>query len=232
LLHFPDPAEATGLYDSSAWSGSGFYDRRFTGNQYGGVLGGYSEIQASPSHLSSTIQLETISAYYTIYPVKGLSLSASGGPEHYEISGTAQPGSSAWGPSWMGSAGWQGMRTNFAASYSRAVTGGGGLLGAYRTSAATGTFRWRVSRTWSANLGAGYYENKSVTSLVSLSTGSGHSLTGNVRLGHTFSDHINATFGYDHVHESYADIESVALNPDSNRESVSVSWQFTRPVGQ
>jgi hypothetical protein len=124
------------------------------------------------------------------------------------------------------------MRTNLAANYSHSVTGGGGLMGAYRSNAASGSLRWQISRAWSVGTGAGYFLNKSVTPLSFQSTGSGHSMSENGRLSHSLSDHMSLDFSYDHVHQDYATIQSVAANPNSNRESISLSWEFTRPVGQ
>jgi hypothetical protein len=232
LLDFPDPSQATGLFDSNTWGGTAFYSRRFSAAQYGGFRYGYSENHASQTQMSSTVRTNTISAYYTIFPSEGLSLSVSGGAVRYEVGETSEPSTSAWDPSWAVSLGWQGMHTGFAAGYSRSISGGGGLFGAYRTDGANGSFHWRMSQTWTADLGAAYYETKSVTPLLSLNTGNGHSVTGNVRIGHSFTDHLSANFEYDRVHQDYAGIESVALNPNSNRETVSLSWQFTRPVGQ
>jgi hypothetical protein len=232
LIHFPKSTETTGLYNSDTWGAAGFYGRRFAVRHYAGVLYNYSEILASPLNVSSSIQMQSVTGYYTIYPTPSLSLSVSAGPENYKINEASQPSTSAWTPTWMASAGWQVERASFAASYARSVTGGGGLLGAYRTNGASGSFRLQMTRTWSAGLAAAYYENANVTPLLFSSTGSGHSMTENLRIDHSFNEHLHANFGYDHVHQDYAGIESIALNPNSNRETFSVSWQFMRPVGQ
>jgi hypothetical protein len=41
--------------------------------------------------------------------------------------------------------------------------------------------------------------------------------------------HINLQAGYTRLHQTYS---FFAANPDSNRESVSISYQFARPIGR
>lgn len=232
FLQYPNHTETAGLYDSDSRSGAAFYDHRFAGIHYFGVNYVYSQMLAYPPIGTSTTVTHTISAYYTFYPTRSISFSVSGGPQYYEVSETSLAATKSWTPSWTVSANWQGMHATFAASYSRSVSGGGGLLGAYQTDSANGSLRWILSRRWSAGTGAVYFLTKSVTPLSLMSTGNGHSVAENVRVSRSLTDHLNVDFAYDHDRQDYAAIASVATNPDSNRESVSVSWQFSRPIGQ
>lgn len=232
ILQFPNHKETAGLFNSDSRSGAAFYDHRFSGIHYFGINYAYAETLAFPASGTSTTVTHTISAYYSIYPMRSLSLSVSGGPQYYEVSETTLASSKSWNPSWMASANWQGMRATFAASYSRSVSGGGGLLGAYRTTTANGSARWRVSHRWNVGVGGVYFLNKSVTPLGLMSSGNGHSVSENVRVSDSLSTHLSLDFAYDHVHQDYAAIQSVALSPDGNRETISLSWQFNRPIGQ
>src|ERR1019366_1041677 len=131
-----------------------------------------------------------------------------------------------------GSAGWQTRRTNLAISYSRIVTGGGGLLGAYHSNSAEGTARWLISRTWSAAAESGYSIYKGATPIYTLSNIGGHSIVGTASLRHMLSESLNAEVGYSHFHQSYSGIQAASLFPDSNRTYVSIAYQFSRPLGR
>jgi hypothetical protein len=47
-----------------------------------------------------------------------------------------------------------------------------------------------------------------------------------------FGQHMNLSLGYTRLHQDYADVPLVSTNPDTNREFVSISYQFTRPLGR
>jgi len=231
-LHFPNTTQSTGLYDSDTRSGSAFYNRRFGSKHYLGLSYGYSDISESPTGTTSSTQTHTISGNYTLYVLPGLSFSVSGGPQYSETAQTGLPTSGSWGPSIMASMGWRGSRASFSANYFRGVSGGGGLLGAFHSNTAGAFLHWQVKRTWSTGVSANYSLNKSVTPLLFLGMQGGHSVSETATLAHALSTHINLDFHYDHVHQNYAGIESIAANPNSNRETLSLSWQFMRPLGQ
>jgi hypothetical protein len=46
-----------------------------------------------------------------------------------------------------------------------------------------------------------------------------------------FGEHLNAQLGYTRLHQSY-NVTAIATNPDTNREFVSISYQFARPLGR
>jgi hypothetical protein len=129
--------------------------------------------------------------------------------------------------------GWQSSHVNFAASYSRAVTGGGGLLGAFHSNSANGHVRWQMSRTWTIGAGANYAINKSATPFLLVgATQGGHSMTATATVSHTIHRQFSANFEYDRIHQSYEGIAAITSNPNSDREMISLSWQFTRPLGK
>jgi hypothetical protein len=232
-LHYPNSAETAGLYDSSSRGGTGFYNHRISDAQYAGLTYQYSDILSYLVGETSTTEIQSIMGYYTLYMKSKLSFSLLAGPQHYTTTLPPFPVSSGWGPSITASMGWQGMRTSLSASYSQSVTGGGGVLGAYRTKAASATASWKLARTWTASAAAAYSIIKPVTSSFSfLGMESGHTVSGTMSLDHSMGQHWHVRFDYVHLHESYANIAAISSNPDSDSEAVSIVWQFMRPLGR
>jgi hypothetical protein len=132
----------------------------------------------------------------------------------------------------MASAGRQGDRTNFAASYSRSVSGGGGLLGAFSSNTAGASARLQLARTWSVESTGNYSVRKNVSPQSISTEQGGHSVSGTVSFQHPLGEHISATFAYQRLHQSYSSIAAISSDPDNDRESVSISYQFTRPLGR
>jgi len=232
LLHYPNPSQTSGLYDYDERGASGFYNRRISLGQYAGVNYAYSLILSYPQNGQSNTEMHNLYAFYTIYPKHEFSISASGGVQHYSATQTSLPESRAWEPMIMASVRWQGLHTNLSANYSRQVTGGGGLLGAFTSTNVSGYARWQMARTWTASASANYAVNRSVTPLLLSEAQNGHSIAGFATVEHAFSDQVSLLFEYDRVHQSYEGIASLASDPNSNRELISLVWQFTRPLGR
>ncbi len=109
--------------------------------------------------------------------------------------------------------------------------GGGGLVGVFKSDIATATGRWQFARTWSSGLAASYANNKDVTPSSFLSTEGGHSILGTVSLQHQLTERLQIEGGYTRLHESYGSIPVIANSPNTNREFVSISYHFSRPLG-
>lgn len=128
-LRYPNPAEAPGLFNSNSSGGSAFYSRRLFTKYYLGVSYQYLDVlayQAGALGMAQTrTQTQVVFLFCTVYLKPTLSLSFSGGPQHYIATQTPLSASQSWSPLAMVSLGWQGQRTSLAASYSRVVTGGG-----------------------------------------------------------------------------------------------------------
>jgi len=236
--NYPNPAEATGLYNSNSRGGSVFYSRRLSSTQYVGVTyqylrsqGNPVSSQANPVNAQTEVQTHTILPFYTIYLNPTLSLSLSGGPQYFDATQSPSLPFSSWTPSAMASISWQRSYTNLVASYSRTVTGSGGLPGAFEISSANVSARCQIERTWTVGGAASYSINKNDTPLVSSSPG-GHTLSGTVSIQYSMSEHLRAELGYARLHQSYIGIAVISNAPDSNREFISISYQFTRPLGR
>jgi hypothetical protein len=230
-LHFLKSTSNLGIYDSNSAGGSVFYNRRMSKRHYIGASYEHSETIAYPLTAKSTIQSDTFFLFYTIYLKPTFSFSFSGGPQHYTISQSPYPGYSAWSPTLTGSMGWQGRHTNFSASFSRVVGGGGGLVGAFESLYAGASGRWLFARDWSAGFVGTYLNNKNVTPSTFLSTEGGHSILGTMSAQHQLSQRWSMEFGYTRLVQIYSGIPVVSRAPYTNREFVSFSYHFARPLG-
>ena len=191
-----------------------------------------SAIPAYPVNAPSETQTNAILLFYTIYLRPTLSFSVSGGPQHFDVVQSPLPVYRSSSPALAASMGWQGLHTNFAASYLRVVTSGGGLVGAFHSNGANASVHWQLARTWSVGFAASYLINKDVTPSSFVSSSGGHTVFGTVSVQHPLSEHFNMGFGYTRLQQSYSDIPAISNAPDTNREFISISYQFARPLGR
>lgn len=237
-LHYPDPTQVPGLYDSSTQGGSFFYSHRISNMQYIGAMYQYQRLLSYPSPGPSETQTNAAILFYTVYPNPHLSISLFGGPEfadNAEPSGTSTAPSTTASHEWTPAAGaslaWQGQFNSLAVSYSHVVSGGGGLIGAVHMDNGAISFRRQLLRTLSGSISGGYTQNKLIGSFTAL-PGDGHSLFGTASIEKQLGQHINFEVGYTRLHQSYSGIPLFSNNPDTNREYVSISYQFSRPLGR
>jgi hypothetical protein len=47
-----------------------------------------------------------------------------------------------------------------------------------------------------------------------------------------FRQHWNLQLGYTRLHEDYGTVAVLAQTPNTNREFISISYQFARPLGR
>jgi len=128
--------------------------------------------------------------------------------------------------------GWQARHTSLAASYSRMVSGGGGLLGAFHSNLANLSLRQQLSKNWNAQVVGAYSIYKTVTPLFFLSSPGGHAISGSASIQRKLGQHLNAEAGYTRLYQTYSNIAAISTAPNTNREWVSISYQFARPLGR
>jgi hypothetical protein len=230
-LHYPNPAQVIGLSDQSSRGGSAFYNKRLASRHYVGVTYRYQMFLTSPNQIQNETQTHSVLLFYSVYVQPRLSVSFFGGPQHSDTEQIGLAASRAWSPSTGVSAGWQGVRSSIAAAYSRTITDGGGLPGAVHANTASASLRQQLTRNLSAGLGANYSINKVLDSLISPNIG-GHTISGNVSLQYAFGQHFNVGLGYMRLHQSYGDIPAISNTPNRNQVSVSLGYQFRRPLGR
>ena len=232
IFNYPNQSQSPGLYNSNSRGGSAFYSRRLSGTQYLGVTYQYVKVLGSPVSGPLEIQTHTVFLFYNASLGEGFSLSLAAGPQYYDYAQSPLPASSSLTPAVTASMSWQRERTSLAASYSRTVTGGGGLLGAMSANTANASARWQVARTWTVGSTVGYAIFKNVTPLSLSSNQGGHSISGTVSLDHALSDHFTAQLGYQRLHQTYNGIAAITRDPDTDSAFISISYQLRRPLGR
>ena len=236
-LHYPNPSQVPGLFDSSTQGGSAFYSLRISKMHYVGVTYQYQRLMSYPTTGLSETQTHAALFYYTVYPTAYSSISFFGGPQH---SDTVQPpvpplttasAMRSWTPAAGASLAWQGRLSTFALSYSHVVAGGGGLAGAVHMDNATSSIRRQISKTLSGSLGAAYTQNNVIGDFLG-GAYNGHSISGTAALEQILTPTLSVRLGYTRLHQTYSGITAIGLNPDTNREFISISYRFARPLGR
>jgi hypothetical protein len=230
-LHYLNPNEVVGLYDSSGRGASAFYNHRVSKRHYIGATYQYQRTLAFPPNAQSEVESHTIFLFYTLYLKPQLSVSITGGPQHYDLSQPPLPVHGSWSPTTTASVAWQGLHTAAAVSYTHVVTGGGGLVGAFQTENATSVARWRFARTWNVGLAASYANNKSITPASFLTTEGGHSIFATVSAKHELTERLQMEFGYTRLHENYGFVPSISTAPNTDRFFISFAYRISRPLG-
>jgi hypothetical protein len=231
-LHYPDQAEVPGLFDSESQGGSAFYAYRISSVHYIGVTYQYQRLLSFPTQGQNETQTDAVFPFYVFSPSKRFSISMFGGPQFIVGVSVPQPGSQSWTPAGGASINWQGQFTSLAVSYSHLIAGGGGLIGAAKTDAANLSIRQQVARALTASVSGGYSQNAvlDVPQAVAGST-NGHLISGTASLQRMFGEHLNVQLGYSRIHQTY-NVAAISATPDTNREFVSLSYQFSRPLGR
>ena len=231
-LHYPDPAQVPGLYDAASRSGSAFYSYRLAKEHYIGATYQYQELLSYPGAATNDTRTDGAFLFYTYYPSTTFSFSLFGGPQYYSagpqvISATLPVVAAAqsWSPAGGASVNWQSLHRSAAASYLHSVSGGGGLIGAVELDSANALVRQQIRRNLSASF-AGAYAN---TGVLAVSALGGHSVSGSVSLQRQVGQHLSFQAGYTRLHQTYS---FLSANPDTNREWISISYQFARPLGR
>ena len=231
-LHYPNPAQVPGLFDSSSQGGLAFYARRVASRQYLGITYSYQRLLSYPTVGMNETQTHTAFLFYTFSPARNFSISLFGGPQY---SNTVQPAPllpvRSWTPAAGASLGWQGRLNSFALSYAHTVASGGGLIGAVQLDSATASARQQITRTLTASLAGGYAQNNLLGSPL-LGIGGGHSISGTASLQQQFGQHLGLQLGYTRMHQNYSNIQVISATPDTNREFVSISYQFSKALGR
>lgn len=237
-LHYFNQAQVPGLGDSNSQGGLAFYSHRFGNGQYLGATYQYQRLLAYPTHGVSETQTHAALFFYTVAPSSSrFSVSLFGGPQY---SDTVQPPIpsvlqstelKSWSPAAGASLGWQGRLTSFALSYAHIISGGSGLIGAVKLDSATLSGRQQITRTLSASATGGYAQNDVIGAALA-GASNGHTISGTASLQQQFGQHLNVQLGYTRLYQSYGNIQAIAANPNTNREFVSISYYFSRPIGR
>ena len=211
-----------------------------------GAVYQYQRLLSYPVPGTNETQTNAVLVFYTVYLRPRFSISFFGGPQYADIGtqwppttctnivGTCPtPGSRSWNPAAGGSLGWQGHLSSVAVSYVHLISSGSGLIGAVRMDNASASLRQQLTRRLSASVGGGYTQNDVLAAPPPGQVGSynGHTILGTAGLQQQFGQHLNLQLGYTRLHQDYASV-AVLATPNTNREFVSISYQFAKALGR
>jgi hypothetical protein len=235
-LHYPDPTEVPGLFDSASQAGSGFYSHRLGAANYIGASYQYQRLLSYPTGGTAETQTQAALFFYTYSPSTRFSLSFYGGPQYADTvlplsaTGSAIPEQRTWQPAGGASLNWQGSVTAITVTYAHTVAGSSGLTGAVETDGGSAVIHQVVSKTLSAYLSGGYIQNNLLSD--ALLAQNGHSIFGTAALQQLLGQHISVQLGYTRLRQSYENLTLISSAPNTNREFVSIAYQFSRPLGR
>jgi len=240
-LHYPNPAQVPGLFDSSSQAGLVFYALRIARKHYFGVSYGYQRLLSYPTAGQNETQTHAALLFYTVYPARRLTISFFGGSQYSDtVQSLPSLTMREWTPAGGASLSWQGRLNSLALSYVHIISSGGGLIGAVQMDSGNLSIRQQIIKTLRLSVGGGYAQNDLLGGAsTSTTTGgpasgvaNGHSISGTATLQQQFGQHLSAQLGYTRLHQDYSGVAVLALFPNTNREFVSLSYQFARPLGR
>jgi hypothetical protein len=103
---------------------------------------------------------------------------------------------------------------------------------------ASASIRQQLTRRLSASVAGGYTQNDvldaptTVNSTGQIVNDNGHTVLGTATLQQQFGQHLNLQVGYTRIHQYYPAVAALATTPNTNREFVSISYQFAKALGR
>ena len=231
-LHYPNLAEVPGLGDSSSQGGLAFYTHRLARGQYVGASYAYERLMSYPTIGVNETQTHAALLFYTFAPGSSkFSISFFGGPQYSSTTQAAAGQFTSWTPAGGASLAWKGSVTSVALSYLHIISSGGGLIGSVKQDSAMLSLLQQITRTLNASVSGGYAENNLIDS-ATVGLNNGHSIAGTASLQQLIGQHVGVELGYSRMHQNYSNVEVLSAFPDTNREYISISYQFSRPLGR
>jgi hypothetical protein len=235
-LHYSNPAEVPGLFDSGSRGGSIFYTHRLSGRHYIGATYQYQDLLAYPPQFRAETQAHSLTLFYTFYLKPTFSISFLGGPQYSSTEEGLFPPIHTVSPASGASVSWQDQRMNISATYSRMISPGGGLIGAVHQDSAAMSVRRQLTSSISAAVQANYSNVRLVDEALANQFGgggaNGHTLAGIASAQRKLGEHFVVGLSYSRLHQTYSNIAAIAGAPDTNVGTVFVSYQFARPLGR
>jgi hypothetical protein len=239
-LHYSDVTTGAGsLVDTRVAAGSGFWLHEIFHGDWAGV--GYRFQRMTYGPIGET-RVHSLTVVNTLSLSRAFTLSAFIGPEYSDNYGIAAMGPNAgqvtsfsdWSTAGGVDLGWQKQRTSLSAGYSKQVSNGSGIVGAVRLENIHGSFRRELLPGWAAAVTATYGNNESLT-LASANTATSIKTTSvGASLERNIGRSLGLQFGYFHDIQNQSGSNTPSLNYDANRNrlSVTLSYQWAKPLGR
>jgi hypothetical protein len=234
ILDYPGAspnAQSAILYDTQTYSVEAFYNHWLSPRQWVGVA---LRVQRFDSSLVIT-DTSSLLLFYSVEPVKNLTVSFFAGPEYYntpQVSNNLASLGLVQGHQWTSAegatVGWQRARTSIIAAFSRQLSDGAGLYPAVILQAANAAFRYQLRRGLEVRLGVTYGQDDPLWSNSLASGYAFHSVAGRCELQQHFGGSFLLRLGYAREQQQWPGVQSAA---SANISWVSVSYGFSHLFG-
>jgi hypothetical protein len=243
--HFRDlPAGSTALLDTSTRSGDAYWNHRFSPRNWTGITYKFQRLEVgSGTNLTRT---HSILLSHTIYLRQHMTLSFFAGPEYSDIDtvivtanivppvisfATVSNSEHQLSASGGASFGWQGSLTSVRLEASRKVSDGGGVLGAVVLNSVGGGVRRQLAMTTAMHLNAMYGHNRELGSFTSGTPL--NSASGTLGLEQQMGEKLMLRLDYSRDYQTGSTASTTTVGSvNHNRGTISISYNFTRPMGR
>jgi hypothetical protein len=235
-LHFSDVASLTNARTASV---SAFWLHDLFRGDWAGISYRFDRLTFDPDGETTAHSFLVVN---TLNLPSRFTLDAFAGPEYSDNRGLtpANGGSgpivqfSNWSVAGGVEVGWQRDHTSVAAGYSRRINDGGGVLGVVRTQSVHGDLRQELFPGWAVAVGASYGTNKSVTVPFAGSASSINVASLGASLERNIGKSLGLRMSYYHDFQQQPGTvdPSQKLDAHRNRFSVTLGYQWARPLGQ
>jgi hypothetical protein len=238
------PTGTTSLLDTTTESASAFYSHRISARNWVGVRYGFQHLSFEPG--GEQTNTHSVMYFHTIYLKPTMQLSFFAGPEYSEVDSqivvpqlqlplvlfVSFPISNK---TWSGAGGtsfsWQGQHTSISADFVRRVSDGGGVQGAVFMNSVNGGLRRQITRSTTLSL-AGAYASSDALFASTTGIGSLKTATGSVGISRRLGTHLGLDLNYVRAYQQPAAGATVSLPAYHNRGLVTLSYDFSRPLGR
>jgi hypothetical protein len=245
---FSDVTDGTGnssaLLNTKSEFAQGFITQRITPRNWSGLKYRFQRLSFNSGRDETLIH--SVLYYHTIYLQPTMTLSLFAGPEYTDVSSEALTqviqlplilvistpiNNTSWSASGGATFSWQGSRTSMEASFVRRVNDGGGMLGAVRMNSFDATVRRQLTRSSDLMVGAIYGTNDSIDFVATPGT-SLRTASGRIGYEYVLRNHLRLGFGYARENQLESLPGSSSGDINHNRGYVSLSYDFSRPIGR
>jgi hypothetical protein len=239
-LHYSDVSTGAGtLENTQTASAAAFWLHQLFRGDWGGLSYVLQRMTFDPS---GETRVQTFGAMNTLSLSKTVTLIAFIGPQYSENQGVAATGPNAGQSStfndWSLGGGvegnWQTKRTSVAAGYSKRVSNGGGILGAVGAHNVHAAVRREFLPGWKATFEATYGSNEAITLLAANSATSIKTTSVGASLERNIGRSLGFRIDYLHDFQNQSGSSDPSQNFDANRNrfSVTLSYQWAKPLGR
>jgi hypothetical protein len=212
-----------------------FYLHRFLPRHWIGVTYGFERftfnggVEDTQSHSALLFDTITIQPHLTLSLFVGATHSHTDGFVTIGRSSTFVPSTpTQWSPDTGAVLSWEGERNSLAATVSRRVDSGGGILGTVDRLSVSAVLRRQLRPHWSGTISFGYDDNNPVDG----AQFGYRTVSGIVSVQRQIRRDLTIAASYARVHQSYGVVIPTQLFPDHNRALLSISYSFNRPLGR